>query len=420
MTAPLLAALSRQTPCALVTAPPGDACPRVAGLTTVVYSTSGTGLLPCLARWSGLPRRSPRAVTARLVNHLRYRALGLEPLPMAAWSRAAAAQIRAWRAGPFAGAPVWARGMPPDSFAAAIRAYRAAPFPLIVHYNDAMPRCLLHGQHQSPSNPAMDRLQHRQNRFLARHAQAFTFPCRRLAELMAAAAGFDRARCFVVPHIASPSPATTAAAEPGDGSVVYAGSAYPTVFTPELLAGIEACLRQSVGVRLVFILRRPDPALVARLTALTGMTVQTDFSPDETRRRLGAASALLVADAPHHAPLLLTKVAEAVALAKPVLAFTTPDSTTADVVRGLGGLVVQPETPQAVTEGFAALAQRLLKPRLLPRVAADTAVRVRERFSEPTLVRDVLAIADYAVARFAWQQTGESQEPAPPAVEHWP
>jgi hypothetical protein len=426
VTAPLVASLARRLPCALVTAPPawehasGGAEAGSGGLTVAVVSAADAGgNLVRLTRWIEAPRTAWRGRLGRAVDFARHRLCGLAPAHMAAWSAAAAARLRAWQAGAFRGAPVWTRGMPPDSFAAVIRAWATGPFPLVVNYNDAMPRGLLHGQAASGATPAMDRLQRRQNAFFREHAQAYAFPSRRLAALMSQAAGFDSARCFVVPHLVPATVAGPQSAPAADGCVVYAGSAYPAVFTPALREGIELYARRRSGPRLSFILRNPDPGLRAWLAALPGVDVRVNLAPAETAARLSAARALLVADAPHHVPLLLTKVAEAVPLGKPVLAFTVPESTTAEVVGALGGLVVRPDSAQAVADGLEALARQAAAPTA---ASSPSARRVRQRFSEETIVRDVLAIADYAVRRFAWQKGGSAAqpEPPPPVVEAWP
>lgn len=381
----------------------------------------GDGLTGCLAAWTQHPRWTPTGLTGRALDWTRHRCLGWTPLHMHLWSRAAARQILAWAAGDFVGATVWARGVPVDSFEAALRAHRQRPFPLVVNYSDAMPRRLLDAS-GSPMRwrRGIERIEHARNQALARTAQAFVFSSRRLGDLMLAHYGFAPDRCFVIPHVA-PVPDVPAAlpAVTGRPAIVYAGSLYPSVFGPAVRAGIEAYLRRPEARPMHWLIKSGAAADRQWLAGLPSSTVTLDMPPDRCWRELQQAGAVLLADAPHHGPLLLTKVVEGLASGRPLLALTWPGSTTEAVVRAAGGIVVHPDSAEDVVDGFLELERRLAAGAAASR-PDQARERVLDRFRGPRVAADVIAVAGYAQRRFAWECRKDGVEPEPPAVERWP
>ncbi|MFA5205401.1 MAG: hypothetical protein WC708_13470 [Lentisphaeria bacterium] len=347
--------------------------------------------------------------------------MSLMPVRMSMWTARASRHILAIQEANIQPLPVWARGTPPESFQAAILAYRRRPFPLIVNYNDPMPHCLLWGEKIGKLTPTLDRLQHRQNAFLAQYAQAFTFPSRRLAELMAAAAGLDRQRCFVVPHLTlHPAPLQAPPLSPGLW-VIYAGSFYSSVFSDTVKAGLAKYAQNGGVLRFLFVLKRPPPAIRLWIeNTLPGAKVLTDLPPAAVTGLKQQAVAELVVDSARHAPLLRTKVAEAVRGQTCLLVLAPAETTTAEVATAGGGMVISPATVDTVVDGLRQAEQQLADPTF-----ATTTNRQREqvaaRFSENRVVTDSAAIIDYACRRFAWQQAGSTGvEPEPPPIEAWP
>ncbi len=423
-----LRALSGAARCAVVTSASAPfatdaAAAELEGIELCALATPGPGdgLTGCLAAWTQHPRWTPTGLTGRALDWTRHRCLGWTPLHMHLWSRAAARQILAWAAGDFVGATVWARGVPVDSFEAALRAHRQRPFPLVVNYSDAMPRRLLDAS-GSPMRwrRGIERIEHASNQALARTAQAFVFSSRRLADLMLAHYGFPPERCFVIPHVAPVSDvrltATTSAAGP---AIVYAGSLYPSVFTPLVRAGIETYLRRDSARSMQWLIKSGAAADRQWLAGLPSSTVTLDMAPDRCWRELQQAGAVLLADAPHHGPLLLTKVVEGLASGRPLLALTWPGSTTETVVCAAGGIVVHPDSAEAVVNGFLELERRLAAGAAASRPDQARASAL-DRFRGPRVAADVIAVADYAQRRFAWECGEDGVAPEPPAVERWP
>lgn len=370
-----------------------------------------------LAGWLQQAKWHPCGMAARALDR-GCRALNMIPIPMRAWANNAGRQLLAVQARQPSPIPVWARGLPPDSFQAAITASQQNPFPLVVNYNDPMPHCLLRGEHTGSLTPALDRLQHRQNAFLREHAQAFTFPSRRLAELMAGAAGFDRRRCFVIPH-ANVTPECSCA--PTLSRLVYAGSFYASVFSQELLAGLAAYAASGGRLRLDFVLKKPSASASDWLQKhLPQAQVHVNLSPVEAATLCGEAGACLVADAPRHRPLLLTKVAQAVATGCLTIAFTKPDSTTAEVVKAAGGMVIEPTSADAVCAGLRQF-EELLASTPAREAARRDLQKVQSRFSPQRIIEDSGLVLDYAQRRFEWRMDrGARAEPPPPCIENWP
>src|SRR5712664_1673996 len=122
-----------------------------------------------------------------------------------------------------------------------------------------MPHCLLWGDANGGLYPAYDRLQRRQNQFLLEHAQAWTFPSRRLADIMIAAAGLDSNRCFIIPHLVPDAGSFRSDDETlADGRwVIYAGTFYASTFSEEIRAGIAHYAQSGRRLRFLFVLKKP-------------------------------------------------------------------------------------------------------------------------------------------------------------------
>jgi glycosyltransferase involved in cell wall biosynthesis len=376
--------------------------------------------LELLADWRAYPKWHPNGAFVRLVDHVRVNVKKLAPLCVAAWGRCAAAQILQWLEGDFRDAVIWARATPPESFEAAISAFRRNPFPLVVNYNDPMPHCLLWGKTHGNLNPAFDDFQHRQNRFLASNAQAWTFPSRRLADMMASVAGLDRNRCFVIPHLVPRAEWDSNQPLPDGPWLLYAGTFYSSVFSEKIRSGIAQYAQAGGKLRLRFVLKQPTAQVHRWIDqAVPGAQVHANLSPVEVASLLQKAQAILVLDCPYHSPLLLTKVVESVCSNKPVLAFTSPQSTTHEVISAAGGIVIDPVTAERVKEGLHLLEQ-LLEDHEKRRWPMSDRQRVMSRFDPERITNDSIAVLEYARQRFCWRQRRTGKEPEPPAIESWP
>ncbi len=392
--------------------PPGDC-----GVTT--YAGGGPAdhsAVAGLAGWLAYPKYHPLGAPARLVDRLRVRRL-LPPLAEAAWSRRAAATILRLVTGAERAAVVWARGTPPQSLAAAVCAFRVQPFPLVVNYNDPMPFCLLSGHRYSAETPASDRIQHRQNAFLATHAQAWTFPSQGVADLMIHAADLDPARCFVIPHLLPDPPAASPIDVPPGRWIVYAGIFYPALFTEAVKEGLAAYAQAEGALRLLFILKKPPSAVRTWIReALPAALLLTDQPPAAVAAVLTQAAAVLIVDDLDHGPLLRNKVVQAVCSAQPILALAPPATTTGRVVAAAGGLVVDPVSAAAVVTGLRGLETGLAGQAGLPAARRQ----VQARFAADRIIGDSLTVLEYARHRFAWRGAPHGPAPEPPALERWP
>jgi hypothetical protein len=282
-----------------------------------------------------------------------------------------------------------------------------------------MPLCLLWGETHSRSNAAYDELQHKQNRFLARHAQAWTFPSRRLADLVAKGAGLDPDRCFVIPHMVSVIDSATNRSSQEGGWIIYAGTFYQSVFSEAVKAGIARYAR-SGRKQLMFVLKQPPAEVRGWISEnVPGACVYCDLSPGEVANLTRKAQGVLIVDNAKHSALLFTKVVEAVHSNKPILAFAAPGSTTADVVSAAGGIVVNPVTANEVEQGFHKL-ERLIEDEEAQRAFASGRQRVVSRFSAERIAADSMAVLEYARKRFEWCHHSNGTEPEPPAIERWP
>ena len=339
---------------------------------------------------------------------------------MAVWSRHAAAQLLEWLEGDFSDAVVWARGTPPESFEAAIVAFRRKPFPLIVNYNDPMPFCLLGGLTHSKESYALDELQHRQNRFLAEHAQAWTFPSRRLADLMADAAGLDRKRCFVVPHIVPNKRSADPHPLPDGSWIMYAGTFYPRLFTEHIKSGIAKYAQGHGKLRFLFVLKRPKPDILEWIKReVPGAQIYCDLHPSAVVDLMQRAQALMIVNSSIHEPLLPSKVVQAVCSQKPILAFITPPSTTGDVVSAAGAVVIDPVSAEQVANGFCHM-EEVIAAGQGQEANSPARQQISARFSASRITEDIVAILSYASDRFRWSQYQSGPEPEPPTIERWP
>ncbi|MDQ2805444.1 MAG: hypothetical protein M3Z04_00770 [Chloroflexota bacterium] len=388
------------------------------GVTT--YADGGPpehGAVMRLAGWPVHPKRHPLGALARLVDRARVYCR-LAPLAEAAWSRRAAATILRLPAGDWQDAVVWACGTPPQSLAAAVRAFTGHPFPLVVNYNDPMPFCLLGGVRHSSETPLLDEIQHRQNAFLAAHAQAWTFPAQGVADLMIAAAGLDPTRCFIIPHLLPDAPATAPADLPPGRWLVYAGTFYRRLFTPSVKAGLAAYAQAGGLLRFAFVLKQLSASVRAWIASeLPDAVLYADLAPTTVAGLLSHASALLVLNAAVHQPLLPSKVVQAVCSDKPILALAPPATTTGRVIAAAGGVVADPTDSAAVVAGLRRLEGVLAAG---PFQLDAQRRQVQARFAAERIISDSLTVLEYARHRFAWQTAAHGPMPEPPVLERGP
>jgi hypothetical protein len=378
------------------------------------------------ARWLRHPKSHPAGLLARLVDRARTEWIGLPSLTTAAWSAQASNTILAWLDAEFRDAVVWARANPPYSFEAVISAFKTKPFPLVANYNDPIPYCLLRGVLVDRLTPVYNRFQHRQNRYIAKNAQAWTFPSRRLAETMCSVAGFDAERCFVIPHVAPEAAEPPAFGAPDSMTgvsepwLLYAGTYYPTAFSDITKAGIAKYTESGGRLKLMFALKRPPSEAVTWIGKdVRGSRVIQDLSPLEVAGLTRRARAVLICDAPEHSALLLTKVTHALHSNKPILALTSAQSTTGEVVRAAGGVVADSSSVEKITEGFRRLDQLLDdKAQLCESIKKQQ--QVRARFSAERVSSDSIAVLAYTASRYAWSLDKNQPEPEPPKIEKWP
>lgn len=405
---------------AVVAAPPaGAAHARDTGgpVHRVAAASTPRRALGLLTGWLDRPRRDPRGAAARLVDHGRS-VVHLAPLRTVAWSDAAAREIDALRArAAWHGAVVWARATPPESFEAAIRAHRRHPFPLVANYNDPMPPG--RGDTRLPlgsTDRALDHLQRRQNRYLARHGDAWTFPSAALRDLMIERAALDRHRCFVIPHLVPARPAPPRPSPSDPPRLLYAGTLYRWVFEGPLAQVLQEW-SDAGRLRLVVAAARADERDVRALRALVpGVEVHRDLDPGELDALVDEVDAVLVVD--NRPPLLPTKVVDGVCRLRPLLAVARPGSTTTEVIRRAGGITADRGDEEAIEAALRALDALLADP-----VATAERRRLQglaaERFSPARVLADVDLVLDFAARHFAASATGRAA-PAPPRLAAGP
>ncbi len=406
---------------AVVAAPPAGAAPHARDTSDRVLRVAAASTplraLGLLTGWLDRPRRDPRGAAARVVDHGRS-VVHLAPLRTMAWADAAAREIDALRArAAWDRAVVWARATPPESFEAAIRAHRRHPFPLVANYNDPMPPD--RGDARLPfgsTDRALDHLQRRQNRYLARHGDAWTFPSAPLRDLMIERAALDRHRCFVIPHLvpARPAPPRSEPAEPP--RLLYAGTLYRWVFEGPL-AQVLRTWSGSGRLRLVVAAARADERDVRALRALVpGVEVHRDLDPGQLDALVDGVDAVLVVD--NRPPLLPTKVVDGVCRLRPLVAVAVPGSTTTEVIRDAGGITADRGDGESIEAALRALGALLADP-----VATATRrrhqERAAERFSPARVLADVDLVLDFAARHFAARATGRPA-PAPPRLAAGP
>lgn len=384
---------------------PGDPVRRVG-------DTATGPLRSRVAGWLDIPRRRPLGAVARLVD--RGRSLGHRaPLRTLGWAKAASVEIEALRARPgWDGSVVWARATPPESFEAVIRAHRARPFPLVANYNDPMPPGPRAGGGPGSTERALHHLQRRQNRYLARHADAWTFPSTALRDLMVERADLDPRRCFVIPHVvparaASPRPVPT-----GPPRLLYAGTLYRWLFDGPLGEVLPAWTADG-RVQLVVAAARARPAdLRAVRDRLPGAEIHQDLDAPTLDALVEGVDAVLIVD--NRPPLLPTKVVDGVRRLRPLLAVAPGESTTTTVVRGAGGITADRGDAAAIESALIALTGLLADPSAIARCRRQQTLAA-ERFSDRRVVADVRAVLDFAARHFdAW--SAASPEPEPPAL----
>jgi len=382
----------------------------------------GTAQAPrrALARvtgWLAAPRHLPTGALARFVDRSRSLA-GVAPLRTAAWSAAAGAQITELleRDG-WDGAVVWARATPPESFEAAIVAHRARPFPLVANYNDPMPPDQ-GGRTPRPSTTdrALRNLQRRQNRYLARHAEAWTFPSTALRDLMVEQAALDPRRCFVIPHLVPARPAAPRRPPTGPPRLLYAGSLYRWAFEgplPEVLRALAAERRLSLVVAAT---RATDEDIRALCDVVPDVEVHRDLDGIELDALVDGVDALLVVD--NRPPLLPTKVVDGVRRLRPLVAVAPPSSTTSAVIGDAGGLTADRSDGEAIEAALRELIAILADPASMADRRRAQALAA-ERFSAERVVADARTVVAYAARRFDARSAGES-EPVPPTIAPGP
>jgi hypothetical protein len=311
---------------------------------------------------------------------------------------------------------VWARALPEASLAAALQARRSQPFPLVCSLGDPLPPASA-GEGPGATDRAVARLALRQVEALGGLADAWTFPCRRVLELVAGAAHLERARCFVVPHLVPRGPVTHPAPphpDPPVPLVVYAGSAYRWLIDGPLLPALARAQAQG-RLRAEVALRDGDAATVRRVADLLGGgTVHADLTPAVAADLLDRADAIVT---PAPSPdLLYTKVVEAVGRAVPVLALTPAPGTTADVVAAAGGIVVDEQSDTALDAALGLLGEMAGPGRSRSQdQRAETAARL-----DPSTVTDTAeAVVAFARERFGAVRRGAAAPPAP-ALPSWP
>ena len=412
---------------AVVAAPPTanvspiGAVPRTADACDPVHRVAAASTprraLGLLTGWLDRPRHDPRGAAARLIDHGRS-VVHLAPLRTVAWSDAAAREIDALRArAAWDGAVVWARATPPESFEATIRAHRRHPFPLVANYNDPMPPD--RGDARLPfgsTDRALDRLQRRQNRYLARLGDAWTFPSAALRDLMIERAALDRHRCFVIPHLVPARPATPRPV-PGDPPrLLYAGTLYRWVFEGPLAQVLQEW-SDAGRLRLVVAAAHADERDLRALRALvSGVEVHRDLDPGELDALVDEVDAVLVVD--NRPPLLPTKVVDGVCRLRPLVAVAVPGSTTTEVIRHAGGFTADRGDGESIEAALRALDALLADP-----VATAERRRLQglaaERFSPARVLADVDLVLDFAARHFAASATGRAA-PAPPRLAAGP
>lgn len=373
--------------------------------------------LGLVAGWLDAPRHRPAGATARLVDRTRSLAR-LAPLRTVAWADAAAGEIARLQERPGgAEAVVWARATPPESFEAAIRAHRARPFPLVANYNDPMPPDR-GGARTGPGSTdrALQHLQRRQNRYLARRGDAFTFPSAALRDLMIERAALDPRRCFVIPHLVPAHPASARPSPSDPPRLLYAGTLYRWVFEGPL-AEVLPAWTDAGRLRLVVAAARADDHDIDALRGLIpGVEVHRDLDPGGLDDLVESVDALLVVD--NRPPLLPTKVVDGVRRLRPLLAVARPGSTTTDVIHRAGGVTADRADAEAIDAALGELVTILADP-VATAQRRRRQERAAERFSDTRVLADTRLVLHFAARHFEARTAGR-EPPAPPPLAPGP
>lgn len=365
--------------------------------------------------WISAGLRSPKASLRGAIARSAERAgsvVGARPASVSGWADPAAIELLNLRTEVPPSTVVWARGLPEASLAAALRARRRQEFPLICSLGDPLPT----GRGGWTSTDArVARLALSQVRSLADLADAWTFPCRAVAEPIVAAGGLDASRCFVLPHVVADSGHRSSPVDSSDvPTVAYVGSAYRWVLSGSLLPALQRASEAGI-LRPVLAFRGiGDADLDAVRAAVPGAIVLTDLDPRDASALVAGADAMLLPTA--RPDLLYTKVVEALRLERPVLAICSTGSTTERLVSDAGGIVVDTATSDAddLDRALRELVGVLDDP---DRVASRRAVAAR--LSPDLIAGHARALIDYASALHAARSGGKT-EPRPPDLPAWP
>lgn len=282
--------------------------------------------------------RGPGWLMAKLVNRCCAWHCGYA-LKLNAWERSArlvlAAELQRWP-----DAVVYSRALPFSSIAAAGLVRRRRRFPWIVNINDPMPADVWPGLYASDARS--DRVIRRRWSAILPEIDAITFPSARLRDLEVQAFPALASRpCAILPHITCQSPAgvanniVSAATTPGPRKlrIAFAGtlrkSRISPAFAKALTQAVGASPRLRGEVELTFHLARPNQFADEFIKTISLPTrVVHGLENEDLDAALREADVILDLEAPEDKPLLLTKVANAVGLERPLWALCAPSGTT--------------------------------------------------------------------------------------------
>ena len=259
-----------------------------------------------------------------------------------------------------------------------LRVHRATGLPWIAHFSDPWT--------DSPylrGRAWQRRLWRRMEEGVLRHATAIVFVNTRTAErVMSKYPAEWRARTFVIAHGFDPAEQKAPAPASADGPLrlVYTGRFYEGIRTPEPLLRAIATLaaRGPIAGRLQVIFAGtlvPSYQRLAAKLGLDGIATFTGRVPFAESARLAAsADVLLVIDAPADENLFLpSKLADYIALAKPILGLTPARGATADVLRALGQPIAPPDDEAAIAAALEVLLDQKKQGRLVVSASHATA-----------------------------------------------
>ncbi len=312
----------------------------------------------------------PNEMDGRRPGHLRRRAsVRLTGYPPEAWR-----QIAAWEAALAAGVErfmpdaVFAMGAGGNLFALMALARAAPDCPWIANYHDPYPASLRPGAYRRSTRWVSGR-QERMHRLILRRADALTFPSARLLRWVL---GDESQGACVLPHIASdlahrcadraPQPAVDPARP---FRLVHAGTLLGPRSPHGLLEGLDRFFQQVPEARERTVLAQigtvhhDHQALPAwkRLVAagvLKPTTERVSYGAACAAMRSAAATVVVEADMPM-SPFLPQKLADAVALQRPVLALTPRASAVSDLLGADHPLRVDPTDADGVARALAML-----------------------------------------------------------------